>query len=124
MALLRIIVIKLEIIGTEAQKVMWRLIAFQSMIAMGLMTGVGYGNYYSGTGLAYTFCRGHSAEMSNIIGEHQGSSSADIAFGVKFATAAVVATQLMILVELLIFCYLHVFQRKHDNRMVSQGIFS
>ena len=109
MALLRLIVIKLEITGAEARKVMWRLIAFQSIVELGFITGVGYGNYYSNTGLAYTFCRGHSAEMSKIMAKHQGSSSEDIAFGIKFVTTSVVATQLMILVELLSYCCLHDF---------------
>jgi len=122
MAAWRFIVLKWEITELEAKKLMWKILALELMGMMTFVAGIGYGNYYSGTGLAYTFCRGHSTEMNTIIAEYQGSSQANIAFGIKFTSAVTGAGSINLIVELLIYWYLHVLQEKHNSSMASHNI--
>ena len=122
MALLRIIVIKWEIMGAESQKVMWKLLAVELMLVLEVVVGIGYGNYYSGTGLAYTFCRGTSTEMNKIIAEYRGSSKEDIDFGVKVSSTVTGGCYLNVIIEFLIYWYLHRFQFEHNTQLAAQKV--
>ena len=117
-------VLKWEIMELEAKKLMWKILVLELIGMTTLVVGVGYGNYYSGTGLAYTFCRGHSTEMNTIIAEYRGSSQANIAFGIKFSSAVTGAGSINLIVELLIYWYLHIFFEKHNSALASNGVVS
>ena len=60
--------------------------------------------------------------MKKVIAEYQGVSTKDFAFGGLLKATYMGIIQLMSLVELLIYCYLHLLQFKHNQRMVLQGI--
>lgn len=124
MALFRVIVIKMEADIEEAKAIMMKIIGLEVIMVAGQVAGTGYGNYYSGAGLAQTFCSGHSSEMNKLITEYQGSTAEDITFGLLFTLIAVGTGQIAIITELLVYCYLYIFQLRHNQRMASEGLFS